>query len=52
MADLLTIRFGREQFSWGRESLRDPGTLRRQYIAALRDADHHDIASLLAFARS
>jgi hypothetical protein len=52
MADLLVMRFGREAFSWGRDSLRDPGALRRRYIAALLDADHHDIGPLLAFARS
>jgi fido (protein-threonine AMPylation protein) len=52
MADLLAMRMGRDQFSWGRESLRDAGTTRRLYIAALQAADNHDIAPLLAFARS
>jgi Fic-DOC domain mobile mystery protein B len=51
MADLLIMRLGGERFSWGRESLRDPGIARQQYIAALRAADNHDIAPLLAFAR-
>ena len=51
MADLLIMRLGGERFSWGRESLRDPGVARQQYIAALRAADNHDIAPLLAFAR-
>jgi Fic-DOC domain mobile mystery protein B len=50
MADLLIMRLGGERFSWGRESLRDPGIARQQYIAALRAADNHDIAPLLAFA--
>lgn len=50
MADLLIMRLGGERFSWGRESLRDPGVARQQYIAALRAADNHDIAPLLAFA--
>jgi Fic-DOC domain mobile mystery protein B len=52
MADLLAIRFGRQEFSWGRESLREPGILRRRYIAALQVADIHDLGPLLAFARS
>jgi Fic-DOC domain mobile mystery protein B len=52
MADLLAMRLGREQFSWGRESLRDPGAVRQRYIAALQDAGNHDIGPLLAFARS
>jgi len=52
MADLLVMRLGGERFSWGRESLRDPGAARQQYVAALRAADNHDIAPLLAFARS
>jgi len=52
MADLLVMRLGGERFSWGREGLRDPGTARQRYVAALRAADNHDIAPLLAFARS
>jgi Fic-DOC domain mobile mystery protein B len=52
MADLLARRREREEFSWGRESLRDPGVLRQRYIAALQSADNHDIGLLMAFARS
>jgi Fic-DOC domain mobile mystery protein B len=52
MADLLVMRLGGARFSWGRESLRDPSTLRQRYIAALQDADNHNIGPLLAFARS
>ena len=52
MADLLVMKLGRERFSWGRESLRDAGAMRRRYIAALQAADHHDIGPLLAFARA
>jgi Fic-DOC domain mobile mystery protein B len=52
LADLLVMRLGGARFSWGRESLRDPSAVRQRYIAALQDADHHDIAPLLAFARS
>lgn len=52
MADLLVMRLGGERFSWGRESLRDPGAARARYIEALNRADAHDIASLLVFARA
>ena len=52
MADLLIIRLGGERLSWGRVSLRDAGTVRERYIASLHAADNHDIAPLLAFARS
>ena len=52
MADLLVMRLGGERFTWGRESLRDPGAARRRYIAALRAADNHDLAPLLEFARA
>ncbi len=52
MADLLVMRLGFERFSWGRESLRDPGAVRARYIEALRAADNHDIRPLLAFSRS
>jgi len=52
MADLLVMRLGQERFSWGRESLRDAGSMRKRYIAALQAADGHDSRPLLAFARS
>jgi Fic-DOC domain mobile mystery protein B len=52
MADLLIARLGGEPFSWGGGILRDIGTLRAEYIAALRAADNHDFTPLLAFARS
>lgn len=52
MADLLIVRLGREQFSWGRQGLRKAGAMRKRYIAALQTADNHDIRPLLAFARS
>jgi Fic-DOC domain mobile mystery protein B len=52
MADLLVMRLGQERFSWGRESLRDAGAMRKRYIAALKAADNHDIGPLLAFTRS
>jgi Fic-DOC domain mobile mystery protein B len=52
LADLLAMQLGRERFSWGRVSLRDPGTARKRYIDSLRAADDHDIGPLLAFARA
>lgn len=52
MADLLVMKLGGKRFSWGRANLRDAGTMRTQYIAALKAADDHDIDALLAFARS
>ena len=52
MADLLIERLGGSSFSWGGASLADGGALRAAYVAALRGADNHDIAPLLAFARA
>jgi Fic-DOC domain mobile mystery protein B len=52
MADLLIMRLGGERFSWGSADLQNVGDVRTRYIAALRDADNHDLAPLLAFARS
>lgn len=52
MADLLIRRLGGASFSWGGGTLADIGALRSAYVAALRDADRHDYAALLAFARA
>jgi len=52
MSDLLVMRLGRERFSWGRESLRGPGAARTRYVEALRAADNHEMALLLAFSRA
>jgi Fic-DOC domain mobile mystery protein B len=51
-ADLLLVQRGARRFSWGGNSLAPAGELRERYIAALRDADRRDYATLLAFARS
>jgi hypothetical protein len=51
MADLLIERLGGEPFSWGGGRFADAGELRRQYIAALRAADGHDIGPQLSFGR-
>ena len=52
MADLLVMQLGGERFSWGSESLREPGAARARYIEALHAADGHDIGPLVAFARA
>lgn len=52
MADLLIQKLGGKPFSWGGGPLADESKLRGRYIAALKDADNHDIGALLAFARS
>jgi len=50
--DLLAMQLGQPPFSWGSISLVDASETRRQYVTALQAADAHDIAPLLAFARS
>lgn len=50
--DLLLAGMGRPSFTWGRESLVDPTATRRQYVRALRAADHHDFAPLVQFVRT
>lgn len=52
MADLLIERLGGQPFSWGGGSLKDVGTLRTQYVAALKAADNHDMGPLMTFVRS
>lgn len=51
-ADLLLTSLDRPRFSWGSTNLVDVSESRRSYVAALRAADRHDIAPLLAFVRS
>lgn len=50
--DLLLVALDRPRFSWGRVNLVDPGKTRQRYVDALRDADNHDIGTLLEFVRS
>lgn len=52
MADILAVRQGQPRFSWGGGTLRTADETRRAYIGALKAADNHDLASLIAFARS
>jgi Fic-DOC domain mobile mystery protein B len=50
--DVLLRKMGRPRFSWGGEPLHEPAHIRATYVAALRSADAHDLAPLLAFVRS
>ena len=50
--DLLLTALGREPFTWGSVNLVDPGETKKEYVAALRAADNHDIGPLLAFVRT
>lgn len=51
-ADLMCRQLGQDAFTWGRDSLDSAGATRHAYLAALRAADQHDFAPLLAFVRS
>lgn len=51
-ADLLLVKLGQERFTWGRVGLVNAGETRKEYVAALRAADAHDLKPLLAFVRS
>jgi len=51
-ADLLAIALGQTAFTWGAADLAPVGEVRSAYIAALKQADQHDYAALLSFARS
>lgn len=51
-ADLLIKQLGGQRFSWGRANLVEAAQTRKDYVRALQAADAHDIAPLLAFARS
>lgn len=56
ITEVLLVSSGREPFSWGRNASTDrieaEGTLRENYIAALKEADRGDHDRLLRFARS
>ncbi|MBM4024312.1 MAG: mobilization protein [Planctomycetes bacterium] len=53
MADVLAKRVvSRPPFSWGGGPLEKAGEMRRKYLEALHEADHHECAPLLSFARS
>jgi Fic-DOC domain mobile mystery protein B len=51
--DALIVALGGRRFTWGQTARTEPGSLRRDYIAALQIADtDRDYAALIAFARS
>ena len=50
--DALLASLDRPRFSWGQQNLVSATETRRAYVAALRAADDHDLAPLLAFVRS
>jgi Fic-DOC domain mobile mystery protein B len=50
--DLLVVKLGGSRFTWGSANLQAVSDMRKAYIAALQAADAHDIAPLMAFARS
>lgn len=52
ITDLLLKSQGAAPFTWGRINLVDASETRKAYVAALRAADRHDLAPLLAFVRS
>ncbi len=51
-ADLLVTGLGQPRFTWGGGSLVTIKELRSRYVAALQEADRHNIEPLLLFARS
>lgn len=51
-ADLMCSTLQRAPFTWGSQSLDKEGAIRSTYLSALRAADVHDFAPLLAFVRS
>jgi Fic-DOC domain mobile mystery protein B len=51
-ADALLASLERPRFSWGRNNLVSATETRSAYVAALRAADAHDFALLMAFVRS
>lgn len=53
MTDVLLTRILRQEpFTWGNDTLMDANLTRRQYISALRAADHNDYTELSTFVRS
>jgi hypothetical protein len=55
ITDVLAVKFGRPEFTWGAgANVVAEGNARTDYLAALRalDTDENDVKSLLSFARS
>ncbi len=51
-ADVVALKFGRPEFSWGRNEMTASGPARERYLAALRKADQRSFGDLLEFSRS
>lgn len=53
LADVIAVKNGREQFTWGSTTLIETGPARAEYIRCLKaaDANNDDIRGLLKFAR-
>lgn len=51
-ADLLADSLGADPITWGSSSLIATDEVRARYLSALRQADRHDFADLIAFAQS
>jgi Fic-DOC domain mobile mystery protein B len=52
MADLLLRRTNQRLFTWGHVNLGNPGTMQKQYLDALKQADNGDVQALRRFAQS
>jgi Fic-DOC domain mobile mystery protein B len=52
IADVLAMKLGRPEFTWGSTNLVKEGEARNKYLEAIRTADNGDIQPLLKFARS
>jgi Fic-DOC domain mobile mystery protein B len=51
-ADILAVKLGAAEFSWGRNTMIAAGSVRQAYLQALHQADRRDVRKLLQFARS
>jgi Fic-DOC domain mobile mystery protein B len=52
IAEVIAVKLGRSQFTWGSANLVKDGEVRTTYLEAIRTADNGDIQALLNFARS
>jgi len=51
MADLIMRKQGKKDLNWGTGNLTEISKLRKQYIAALQEADNGDYFSLIEFVK-
>ena len=52
LADVIAVKLGGPEFTWGAKDMVSPGPARGAYIRALRKADGGNLRELLAFCRS